>query len=179
MKDSSRNSIYAVIGAVALIASAPAYTYQDTGDKEVEFTGGFSHQDGTDVGTLNVDASLGYYVAPRVNVGVRQTLSYSFVDDGNDTWTASTIPFVNYNFDTGNPRFRPFVGAFAGMAYNDDDSTGTMGPALGFKYFVSDNSAFVMRYRYEWYFDDLTFNDATDTADGNHIVTVGLSYLWQ
>ena len=179
MKVISRKALSAAMGCVAFLATAPAYTFQDVGDKEVEFTGGFSHADGTDVGTLNADASIGYYVAPRVNIGVRQTLSYSFVDDGNDTWIASTIPFVNYNFDTGNPKLRPFVGAFIGAAYNDDDTTGTMGPALGIKYFISDDTAIVARYRYEWYFDDLTFNDATDTADGNHILTVGMSYLWQ
>ena len=179
MKMISRKALSTAIGCVAILAAAPAYTFQDTGDKEVEFTGGFSHTDGTDVGTVNADVSLGYYVAPRVNVGIRQTLSYNFVDNGEDTWTASTIPFVNYNFDTGNPNFRPFIGAFAGAAYNDDDTTGTIGPALGFKYFLSDNTALVARYRYEWYFEELTFNDATETADGNHIVTVGMSYLWQ
>jgi hypothetical protein len=32
---------------------------------------------------------------------------------------------------------------------------------------------------YEWYFDDLKFEDVTDTSDGNQIVTVGVSYLWE
>jgi len=57
--------------------------------------GGFSHASGSDVSTVNGDVSLGYYVAPRVNLGLRQTLNYSFVDDGTGTWTASRIPFVN------------------------------------------------------------------------------------
>ncbi len=180
MKFFVSNPTFAAISFAAAIAAAPTcYAFQDHGDKEIEFTGGFSHTSGSDVGTVNADVSYGYYVAPRVNIGIRQTVNYSFVDNGSDTWTASTIPFVNYNFETNNPKFRPFVGAFIGAAYNKDDTTGTAGPAFGFKYFLSDNTAVVARYRYEWYFDKLTFEDATDTADGNHIVTVGMSYSWK
>lgn len=35
------------------------------------------------------------------------------------------------------------------------------------------------RLRYEGFFDDLWFKDATDTADGNSIATVGMSYTCQ
>lgn len=180
MKASTRSPLLATASfAAALALSTGASAFQDQGDKEIEFTGGFSHASGSDVGTVNADVSLGYYFAPRFNVGIRQTLNYNFIDDASDTWTASTIPFVNYNFETANPNFRPFIGAFVGAAYNEDDTTGTAGPALGFKYFLSDNTALVARYRYEWYFDELSFEDAADTADGNHIVTVGMSFLWK
>jgi len=179
MKVFSRKPVVVAIIAAAALATSSAYAFQDQGDKEVELTGGFSHADGSDVGTANGDVSYSYYVSPRVNVGVRQTLNYSFIDNAPDTWTASTIPFVNYNFETSNPRLRPFIGAFVGAAYNRHDTTGTIGPALGVKYFLSDNTAIVARYRYEWYFDNLRFNDVRDTADGNHIVTVGVSFLWK
>jgi hypothetical protein len=180
MKTLARKPLLAAMSLAAIVAVTPiSYALQDQGDKEIEFTGGFSHASGSDVGTVNGDVSLGYYVAPRLNLGLRQTLNYSFVDDAKDTWTASTIPFVNYNFETSNPNFRPFIGAFVGAAYNEDDTTGTAGPAVGFKYFLSDNTSVVARYRYEWYFDDLKFEDVTDTSDGNHIVTVGMSYLWK
>ncbi|MCG6862531.1 MAG: hypothetical protein LJE70_14820, partial [Chromatiaceae bacterium] len=174
------NPILSAIGLTLAIAAAPsAYAIQDQGDKEIEFTGGFSHTSGSNTGTANADVSFGYYVRPRINLGIRQTVSYSFIDDGPDTWTASTIPFVNYNFETSNVNFRPFIGAFVGAAYNKDDTTGTAGPAIGFKYYLSDSAAVVTRFRYEWYFDSLSFNDATDTADGNYILSVGMSYSWK
>ena len=180
MKTITSNRIAAICGLAAAIAVVPAsFAFQDQGDKEIEFTGGFSHASGSDVGTVNADVSLGYYMSPRLSLGVRQTLSYSFINDAKDTWIASTIPYVNYSFETSNPNFRPFIGAFIGAAYNEDDTTGTAGPSLGFKYFLCDNTAVVARYRYEWYFDKLTFQDTTDTADGNHIVTVGMSYSWK
>jgi hypothetical protein len=164
---------------IATLAAAPAaYAFQDQGNKEVEFSGGFSHASGSSVGTVNVDASYAYYVYTRINFGVRQTLNYNFIDNAKDTWTASTIPFVNYNFMTSNPSFRPFIGAFMGAAYNRNDTTGTTGPMLGFKYFLNNNTAVVARYRYEWYFDKLSFKDVRDTANGNNIVTVGLNFIF-
>jgi outer membrane protein W len=180
MKTLSRNPILAAISFAAAITVAPtSYALQDQGDKEIEFSGGFSHASGSDVGTINADVSLGYYAAPRLSLGIRQTLSYAFVDDAPDSWTASTIPFVNYYFETSNQNFRPFIGAFVGAAYNEDDTTGTAGPAVGFKYFLSDNTAVVTRLRYEWYFEELTLKDSTNTSDGNYIATVGMSYSWK
>jgi len=180
MKTLARNPIFAAIGFAAAIAAAPvSYAFQDEGDKEIEFTGGFSHTDGTNVGVANADVSFGYYVAPRINIGLRQTLNYAFIDDARDQWNASTIPFVNYNFLTSNPNLRPFIGAFVGAAYNRNDTTGTAGPSAGIKYFLSDNTAVVARYRYEWFFDKLAIADATETSGGNHIFTVGMSYSWK
>jgi outer membrane protein W len=152
---------------------------QAAGTKELELSGGFSHTEGSDVGTINADIGFGYYIAPRLDLGIRQTLSYNFIDGASDTWTASTIPFLEYHFLTNNPSFRPFLGAFAGAVYNEDDVTGTIGPSAGIRYYLNESTAIVTRYRYEWFFDELTFDDTTDTSDGNHVVTVGFSYSWR
>jgi hypothetical protein len=152
---------------------------QAAGTKELELSGGFSHTQGSDVGTINADIGFGYYIAPRLDLGIRQTLSYNFIDGGSDTWTASTIPFLEYSFLTSNPSFRPFLGAFAGAVYNEDDVTGTIGPSAGIRYYLNESTAVITRYRYEWFFDDLSFEDATDTSDGNHVVTIGFSYSWR
>jgi hypothetical protein len=114
-----RSAAQTAAAVLALAMTAQAHAVQEEGANDIEFAGGFSHTAGSDVGTVNADVAYGYYIAPRLSLGVRQTLNYSFVDNGDDTWTASTIPFVEYSFDTENPRFRPFVGAFAGAAYNN------------------------------------------------------------
>jgi hypothetical protein len=57
-------------------------------------------------------------------------------------------------------------------------ATGIAGSAIGAKYFLTDSTAVVARYRYEWFFDDVTFKDATDTSDGSHVFTVALSDNW-
>lgn len=164
---------------VTPMAPARGVDPQAAGTKELELSGGFSHTQGTDVGTVNADVGFGYYIAPRLDLGIRQTLSYNFIDDGDDTWTASTIPFIEYSFLTSNPSFRPFLGAFAGAVYNEDDVTGTVGPSAGIRYYLNDSTAIITRYRYEWFFDDLSFEDTTDTSDGNHVVTIGFSYSWR
>ena len=174
-----QHSLFALTAASALSFATTAYAVQEEGSKDIEFTGGFTHASGADIGTVNADVAYGYYIRPRISLGVRQTLSYSFIDNASDTWIASTIPFVEYNFQTKNDMFRPFVGAFVGAAYNDDDVTGTIGPTVGFKYYLNDSTAVVARYRYEWFFNDLTINDVTDSADANNVVTVGMSYTWK
>jgi hypothetical protein len=178
MKTFSRTPIFVAVSLAALVAAPVSYGFQEQGTNEVELSGGFTHVSDSDVGTVYADVAYGYFIAPRIDLGLRQTLTYNFVDEGSDTWIASTIPFINYNFETANPNLRPFLGAFVGAAYNNDDTTGIAGPAVGVKYFLTDSTAVVARYRYEWFFDDVTFKDATDTSDGSHVFTVGLSYNW-
>jgi hypothetical protein len=133
------------------------------------------------VGTLNLEVGYGYFLTQNWELGVQQSLGYSFIDDADDQWVGSTIPYINYNFQglSTNDTFVPFVGTFIGASYNDDDITGTMGPQLGFKSFVNDRTFIMVKYRYEWFFDELTINDIEDTSsDGNHVVTIGLGFAF-
>lgn len=154
---------------------------QSKGDSVLQLGGGFIHSQGADVGTLNLDIGYGYFVSHNWEVGLMQTLGYSFIDGADNQWVASTIPYANYHFRglTQNDTFQPFIGAFIGASYNDDDVTGTLGPQIGFKSFVNDTTFISVKYRYEWFFDELTFDDIDDTkSDGNHVVTLGLGFVF-
>jgi hypothetical protein len=105
------------------------------------------HADGSDTGTISGDVGYGYYVAPRLSLGIRQSLTYNFIDDASDTWPASTIPFIEYSFGSGD--VRPFLGAFVGAVYNEDEATGTAGPSAGLRWYLNDSTALIGRYRYE------------------------------
>lgn len=175
-----------VVGVFLLVffvmtLSANAFAAQSKGDSDLQFSGGFFHAQGADSGTLNVDLSYGYYLSQNWEVGVIQSLGYVFVDNADDTWGASTIPFINYHF-TGlseNDTFQPFVGAFIGASYNEEDTTGTIGPQIGFKSYITDKTYVVVKYRYEWFFDELTVDDIDETkSDGNHAVSVGLGIVF-
>ncbi len=163
-------------GSAATVNAAP-----NKGDSSLQFSGSFFHSDGADSGTLNLDVGYGYYLSANWEVGILQSVGYSFIDDADDEWIASTIPFVNYYF-TGlsqGDTFQPFIGAFIGASYNDDDATGTIGPQLGFKSFINDTMFVLVKYRYEWFFDDLTIDDIKDTrSDGNHVVSLGLGFVF-
>jgi hypothetical protein len=172
--------IAAVIGVSMLITGlvAPVQAYQSKGDSSLQLGGGFIHSQGTDVGVLNVDVGYGYFLTENWQLGLIQTLGYSFIEDGEDQWGASTVPYVNYNFRT-KESFQPFVGAFIGASYNEDDITGTLGPQVGFRSFINDSTYIVVKYRYEWFFDELDYGDVEDnSSDGNHVVSLGVGFVF-
>lgn len=163
---------------LAVGTAAPVQATQAKGDSSLMLGGSFYHTQGTDVGVLNLDLGYGYFLTENWEVGVLQTLWYDIVDDEDDSWWASTIPYFNYNFRT-QEAFQPFVGAFIGVSYNEDDVTGTLGPQLGFKSFVNDSTFVIVKYRYEWFFDELDFEDIEDSSsEGNHVVTLGVGFVF-
>jgi hypothetical protein len=172
-----------VIGASLLITgmAASVQAAQNSGDSTLQFGGSFFHAQGADVGTLNMEAAYGYFTSKNWELGVIQSVGYSFIDGGDDQWVASTIPFFNYHFLglSTNDAFQPFIGAFIGASYNEDDITGTLGPQIGFKSFINDSTFITVKYRYEWFFDDLALNDIEDnSSDGNHVVTLGVGFVF-
>jgi len=52
-------------------APVPALDVQAQGTQEVEVSAGFFHADGSDTGTISGDVGYGYYVAPRLSLGLR------------------------------------------------------------------------------------------------------------
>ncbi len=158
-----------------------SHAAQSQGDRTLHLSGGFIHAQGADSGTLNMDLGYGYFLRENWEVGLLQTLGYSFIDGAEDEWVASTIPYANYHFRglSLDDTFQPFVGAFVGASYNEDDMTGTIGPQIGVKSFVNDSTFFTVRYRYEWFFEELAIDDIEDTSsDGNHVVTLGVGFVF-
>lgn len=161
--------------------TATARAGQTTGDNALQLSGNLTHTEGADSGVLNLVLDYGHLLTDSLEVGLQQTLAYSFIDGADDQWVASTIPFINFYFNalSKSDAFLPFVGAFIGASYNEDDTTGTVGPQLGFRSFVNDRTFLLVKYRYEWFFDELTVNDIDDTkSDGNHVVTIGVGFIF-
>ena len=160
------------------------------GDKELQISLGSFKSAGADSGTISGEVTYGKYVTPNWVLGVIQGDNYAFIDNQDDVWTLSTVGYANYNFggsEAEKGEFVPFAGVFLGATYNDEDSTGTIGPNLGFKYYVNDTTFITTRYRYEWFFDDLELNSVSDIrddinivsdnkSDGNNVITVGLGF---
>jgi hypothetical protein len=156
--------------------SVPAYPAPVAGDNEVEVAAGFFHSQGSETGALTADLNYGYYLTPGWEIGLRQALNYTFVDDARDAWFATTTPFLNYNFRLTDVVV-PFLGAFFGAVWNDKDVSGTLGPQVGIKFFVGDQTYLGLRYRYEWFFDSL--RGAGRNADnGNHVINLGVGFVW-
>jgi hypothetical protein len=169
-------AVYAAIFSVFLLASSAAVAAPRDGSSEALVSGGFFHQQGSDDGALNLDLSYGYYLTPGWQVGFRQALNYTFVDDRRDFWIATSSPFINYNF-----RFTdiivPYIGGFLGLVWNDRDVTGTIGPQAGVKFFVHDAAFLNLGYRYEFFFDKFKAID-NNASDGNHVFNIGVGLHW-
>ena len=89
---------------------------------------------------------------------------------------ATTAPFINYHFRVTDI-IVPYLGAFIGAAWNDDDITGTLGPQLGVKLFVHEQTFVNLGYRYEWFWDKFErINNESD--NGNHIFNIGVGFTW-
>jgi len=175
----------ALIAFSMLMAAGPVVTAHAEppikGDSVIQLSGSFIHAQGTNVGTVNLDVGYGYFLTENWEIGVQQSGGYSFIDDADNQWSASTIPYFNYNIRglSLNDSFQPFIGAFVGAAYNSDDITGTLGPQIGFRSFINDSTFIVVKYRYEWYFSDLTYNDIKDnSSNGSHVVTLGVGFAF-
>ena len=145
-------------------------------DNELELSGGFFHARGSDTGALNLDVSYGYYLTHGWEVGLRQALNINFIDDARDVWTATTAPFLKYNFPLSETVV-PFVGGFLGLVWNDRDATGTLGPNVGAKFFFNDQTYVTTAYRYEWFFDSIK-TAANNRSQANHVLNFGIGFVW-
>lgn len=160
--------------------AVPSHSQPVANSNEIQVSGGFFHAQGSDTGTLTADVSYGRFLSnPALQVGFRQGLLILFTDGPGTPWLGVSTPFFNYHF-LGlfqDNRVVPFLGISAGAVWNDDDFTGTLGPQAGGKFFLSNQTFLQLAYRYEWFFEELDrANNESD--DGNHVVSVGLGFLW-
>lgn len=171
---------FAMLGAASalvLAATQPADAGFVAGESALQFGASGVYAQGADSGTISGDVSYGYFLSQGLELGVLQGLNYTIIEDADDIWSASTIGYANYNFGGPESRLVPFIGAFGGLAYNEEDAEGTLGPQAGARIFVNDTTFALLRYRYEWFIDDLENGDLDDnSSDGNHVVTVGLGF---
>jgi hypothetical protein len=103
-------------------------------------------------------------------------LNINFIDDQRDVWTATTAPFLRYHFPVSETVL-PFVGGSLGLVWNDRDATGTLGPNVGGKFFFNDQTYFTTAYRYEWFFDSIK-TASNDRSHANHVLNLGIGFVW-
>ena len=171
-----RNAVSAAMFGLFLLASSAAMAAPRDGSNELMLSGGFFHQEGSDDGSLNVDLSYGYYLTPGWQLGIRQALNSTFRDDARDFWQATTAPFLNYNIRLTDI-IVPYLGAFIGAVWNDNDISGTIGPQAGVKFFVHNNAFLNLGYRYEFFFSRFESID-DNSSRGNHVFNIGVGFHW-
>jgi outer membrane protein with beta-barrel domain len=159
-----------------LLGVGSASAAPEAGMSELQAAGGFFHSQGSDSGSLNAELSYGYYLTRGWQVGLRQALNYDFIDDHRDFWVATTVPFLNYNFRVTDI-IVPYLGGFIGLVWNDRDTTGTIGPQGGIKFFVHDTAFINLGYRYEFFFNRIKAIE-DNASRGNHVFNIGVGLTW-
>jgi hypothetical protein len=170
---------FSLIGVVVIaLALVPVQSFSApvARDSEVEVAGGFFHSQGSSNGNFNGDLHYGYYLSPGWEVGLRQAVNYQFISHQRDVWTATTTPFLFYNFRFSD-KFIPYIGPDIGIVWNDRQITGTLGPNAGLKIFLSDQTFLNLGYRYEWFFHRIE-DVPNHTNNGNHVANIGIGFVW-
>jgi hypothetical protein len=147
------------------------------GDREFSLSAIGSSDRDFDSSSIGLSGDLGWYLRRDVIVGVRQSLNYADIPGesiDNDSWNGATRGYVDYQF--GDNRLRPFLGASLGMVYGDAVNDSAFGGLeLGSKYYVLPATYLLGRAEYQWFFD--SSSDADEAfKDGAWAYTVGIGY---
>jgi hypothetical protein len=131
-----------VIPALAvMLLPAVSFAQFEQGDWELTLVGSGGSDRDLDSTVLSAGGSLGYFLSPEVEVGVRQSVGFSDIEGGDSTFDGITRAFLLYHFDLD--RWQPFVGVNGGYRYGDltvDDMVG--GLEGGVKWFAN-NTTFI------------------------------------
>ncbi|MCC4264228.1 hypothetical protein LL240_07140 [Oceanimonas baumannii] len=142
------------------------------GDREFTLSGTGKSSKDFDNGSAGVIGDYGWYLTDKTLVGLRQSVNYASVENGDDVWNGSTSVFADYHFGQGAAR--PFVGASLGGIYGDGvQDTGIAGLEAGLKYYVLPTTFVQARAEYQFLFDD---GDSAENNfdDGAWAYTVGM-----
>ena len=145
------------------------------GDWEFTLSGSGTSDRSVNFGGGGADAGLGFYITEMLEIGVRQSVTYSKPsDDSGSNWGGSTRGFFDVVFDL--KAFRPFVGASLGYVYGDDtNDTWAAGLEAGVKIYVKPQTFLFGSIEYLWFFDSGSAAD-DNFDDGRFAYTVGIGF---
>lgn len=164
------------LAAVAVMAtSSVAMANFKQGDKEFTLSGSGGNDKEFRSGSINANASLGYFVTDGFELSIRQGLTYADAGKNSDSIVnGNTRVAADYNIDLG--RWRPFVGANIGYVYGDGvTDTWEAAPEAGLKFFVNDTTFLFGSIEYQFFFRDAgNADNAFD--DGQFVYTLGIGF---
>lgn len=173
-----RQLTMSVIAAIAVPGVALAQTAEKRGpvkgDWETTLSGAGSSSNEFDNHTFGVTGSVGKYVTDNVQVGVRQTINFADVENGDDITNFATRGFVDYVFNAGN--WRPYIGVSFGGIYGENvNDTLAAGPEVGVKYYADKKTFVYLSGEYQFTFDDADqIDDRAD--DGQFFYGAGIGF---
>lgn len=164
------------VGVLAVLgASSVAMANFRQGDKEFTLSGSGGNDREFRAGSVNVNASLGYFIADEFELSIRQSLSYADAGQHQDSvLNGSTRGAADYHFDLG--RWQPFLGVNLGYVYGEGvTDTWEAAPEGGVKFFVNDSTFIYGQVEYQFFFRDA--GGADDAfKDGQFVYSFGIGF---
>jgi hypothetical protein len=174
----SEDSIVKIVSVVALVlALLPAVSQAQFGRglRELTLSGSGTSSREVDAGTVSATGELGWYYSPRLELGVRQSFSWSKgTPDSESVWNGATRLYSDYHYGSG--QWRPYLGASAGFAYGDQvETTLFAGPEAGLKFYVQPAAFLFIQMEYQFRFKD-TGEMSSNVDDGAYAYSFGAGY---
>lgn len=140
-----------LIALLALMLPALVLAQAGRGQRELALSGSGTSSRDFDGGTLSATGEYGVYYSPRVELGVRQSFSWSKSDAGS-SWSGATRFYADYHF--GDAQWRPYFGANLGGIYGEDtDTIAVAGPEAGLKFYVQPAAFLYGQMEYQIFFE--------------------------
>lgn len=160
-----------VIAALALLPSMAQAQVENPW--ELTLSGSGANDSDFEGVAASANLGLGYYLSEQLELGVRQSLTYS--DLFGSAWSGSTRIFADFHFPLGDRgQWVPFVGANIGYVYGDGvNDTWEAAPEAGIKYYMNSTTFIFLQAEYQFFFDE---GDEADDAfdDGQFLYTLGI-----
>ena len=168
-----KNLIKSCIIVLALASASSALAQPQAGDWEFTLGGGGTSDQNFERGNAGVNGSMGYFFNENFELGVRQAINFDALTD-DEEWFGSTLVAADWHFVFGS-KFVPFIGVSTGATYTEDDISWSVGPEVGFKYYVHERTFIFLSGEYRWFFDELEHIDE-NSDDGAFAFLIGVGF---
>ncbi len=167
------NVVFAAL--VLTLLGSSAWAAPQAGDRALTLSGTGNSDKKFNNNNFGMSGELGYFTSDSLELGVRQSVNGSIVDNGRDAWAGATRGFADWHFGGPNA-FQPFLGLNVGGLYGDNvKETWAAGPEAGMKYYVRDKTYIQFQAEYEFLFQNADDVDNT-FDDGAFFYTLGIGY---
>ena len=164
-----------IYAAMACLLTIPAtgIAQPTVGDNVFSLSGSGASDKDFNNGTFGLSFDLGRFVAPHLELGIRQSGNYAD-NQGGANWNGSTRGFADYHLGRG--AIQPFVGVNLGRVYgNTTDDSFYAGPELGVKDYVMPKTFVQLQGEYQFFFhnaDQINNN----FNDGSFVYSAGIGF---
>lgn len=173
MYTSKSKEVFAAL-VLALLATS-SWAAPDAGDRVLTLSGSGSSDNSFDSTSFSVNGELGWFMNSATELGVRQSVNGTLLDDVDDIWNGATRLYADWHFGGRNP-FQPYIGVSIGGFYGENiNDTFSAGPELGMKYYVKDKTFIEFTAEYQFLFEDTDEIDS-NFDDGAFLYSLGIGY---